>query len=183
MASTSTSTSSANADSDIAQTALALINQLSDQSIIEGIGHSPERKTARTERHELSPDSIGEAESPALQTRSLLVPQVPEGYVAPRLLAPPLPVRQQQQPQNDLLTQMRSMMDQLLDEKLNQQSSSLSAALTSSIEEVRSEIVAERVARESAQSAFETRLSNLEAASASGSRAPWRGSSGLGANT
>ena len=172
MASTFTSTSSVNADSDIAQTALALITQLSDQGIIEGIVHSPERKTARTERHELSPAPIGEGEAPALQTRSLLVPQVPDGYVAPRLLAPPLPVRQQQ-PQNDLLTQMRSMMDQLLDEKLSQQSSSLSAALTSSIEEVRSEIVAERAARESAQSAFETRLSNLEAASASGSRAPY----------
>ena len=182
MASTSTFTSSANADSNIAQTALALIIQLSDQRIIEGIGHSPERKAARTERHELSPSQIGEGEAPALQTRSLLVPQVSDGYVVLRLLAPPLPVRQQQ-PQNELLTQMRSMLDQLLDEKLSQQSSSLSAALTSSIEEVRSEIVAERAARESAQSAFETRLSNLEAASASGSRAPWRGSSGIGANT
>ena len=69
---------------------------------------------------------------------------------------------------------MRDMMGQLLYEGLSKQNIDLSAAFNASIEDVRAEIVAERGARVSAISSIETRLSQLEVASAA-ARAPRRG--------
>ena len=148
--------------SEIAQAALAVVEHLSAQGIIEipeSVVGSPERKTARTAHHELSP---GSADSETgFQTRSVLVRQVLANYFIP---APPLlqnQPQQQHQPQEKtiLLLQMRDMMGQLLDETLNQQNIDLSAAFNASIEDVRAEIVAERGARVFAISSIETRLS------------------------
>lgn len=112
--------------------------------------HSPKHSRPRLERSSSGGSII------RVRDLTLLVPQVPEGYVPP-----PSPELHRVN-QVDLIEQLRSMMDGMLVEKLSAQKTEIVSSLQGSVDEVRAGIEEERAERAAVQEKLEERIVALE---------------------
>ena len=149
------------AGNQFAQAALALVGQLEAQGLVSSPVPSPERKVARVEL------------SPAAVSRQLLVLHVPEGHVPPlprreSVVTPVVVDQSQPQPQNsdNLVEQMRLMMQGML----SGTEARLSSSMKASVDSLRSDLVTERAERVASLDqinalldAHDTRMAALEA--------------------
>ena len=101
---------------------------------------------------------------------SLLVPQVPEGYVVPsRSTLPTVPALPgfsaspgSSSDSADMPAQMRVMMEQVVSQKLTEQTQTLTQSFQVSIDSVRSDLEKEKTERLEAQKSLQERMAALE---------------------
>ena len=98
---------------------------------------------------------------------SLLVPQVPEGYVVPsRFMLPSVPALPSfsasgSSSDSDMLSQMRLMMEQLISQKLTEQTQTLTQSFQSSIANMCSDLEKEQTERLEGRRVYKRRWQHL----------------------